>query len=87
MTPTIAALGSALAMTLIVGVRYLATSGFFAWLTGKVRPGLYAKLNTQMRREIYWSLLSAGIYGVPAGVVAWGWQNRDWPQIYTVMGD
>ena len=33
---------SAIAMTLIVGVRYLLTSGLFAWLTQKVRPGLYA---------------------------------------------
>ena len=87
MTPTIAVLGSALAMTLIVGVRYLATSGFFAWLTGKVRPGLYTKLGPQMKREVYWSLLSAGIYGVPAGIVAWGWQNRGWTQIYTDFGD
>jgi sterol desaturase/sphingolipid hydroxylase (fatty acid hydroxylase superfamily) len=86
MTAAIAAIGSALAMTLIVGVRYLATSGFFAWLTGKVRPGLYAKLGPQMKREVYWSLLSAGIYGVPAGVVAWGWQNRGWTQIYTEIG-
>jgi hypothetical protein len=63
----VAILLSALAMTLIVGVRYLATSGFFAWLTARLHPGLYAKLDTQMRREVYWSLLSAGIYGVPAG--------------------
>jgi Delta7-sterol 5-desaturase len=79
----VATLLSALAMTLIVGVRYLATSGFFAWLTARLHPGLYAKLDTQMRREVYWSLLSAGIYGAPAGVVAWGWQNRGWTQIYS----
>jgi Delta7-sterol 5-desaturase len=74
---------SALAMTLIVGVRYLITSGFFAWLTQRVRPGLYAKLDSQIGREIYWSLLSAAIYGIPAGVVAWGWDNLGWTNIYT----
>jgi sterol desaturase/sphingolipid hydroxylase (fatty acid hydroxylase superfamily) len=78
---------SALAMTLIVAVRYLATSGFFAWLTQRVQPGLYDKLRPQIGREITWSLLSAGIYGVPAGVVAWGWDNRGWTQIYRDVGD
>ncbi|MGP1351845.1 MAG: sterol desaturase family protein, partial [Parasphingopyxis sp.] len=74
---------SALAMTLIVGVRYLAASGFFAWLTGKVRPGLYSALRPQIGKEIYWSLLSAAIYGVPAGIVAWGWNTHGWTLIYT----
>ena len=35
-----------------------------------------------MRREIWWSIASAAIYGVPAGIVAWGWQNRGRTQIY-----
>ena len=74
---------SALAMTLIVGVRYLIASGAFALATRIVRPGLYAGLDRQMRREIGWSLASAAIYGVPAGVVAWGWQNLGWTRIYT----
>ena len=74
---------SAIAMTAIVGLRYLVTSGLFAWLTQRVRPGLYTKLNPQIRREIYWSLLSAAIYGIPAGIVAWGWQNAGWTAIYT----
>lgn len=74
---------SALAMTIIVGARYLAASGLFAWLTGKVRPGLYASLRPQIGREIYWSLLSAAIYGIPAGIVAWGWDNLGWTLIYT----
>lgn len=74
---------SALAMTAIVGVRYLAASGFFAWLTGKVKPGLYARLRPQIDREIYWSLLSAAIYGVPAGIVAWGWNTHGWTLIYS----
>lgn len=72
---------SALAMTLIVGVRYLATSGLFAWITARVRPGLYARQRAQIRREIGWSLASAAIYGIPAGIVAWGWQNRGWTRI------
>ncbi len=74
MSATVTILLSALAMTLIVGLRYLASSGLFAWLTARVRPGLYTTLRPQIGREIYWSLLSAGIYGVPAGIVAWGWQ-------------
>jgi sterol desaturase/sphingolipid hydroxylase (fatty acid hydroxylase superfamily) len=80
---TASALLSALAMTAIMAVRYVATSGLFAWLTGKVRPGHYSGLAPQIRREIGWSLVSAAIYGVPAGVVAWGWQARGWTQIYT----
>ena len=58
---------SILAMTAIVGLRYLAVSGGFAWLTHKRRPALYAGLDAQIRREILWSLLSAFIYGAPAG--------------------
>ncbi len=78
---------SALAMTLIVGVRYLVTSGLFALITAWVRPGLYAGQDRQMRREIGWSLASAAIYGIPAGIVAWGWQERGWTRIYTDAGD
>jgi Delta7-sterol 5-desaturase len=70
-------------MTLIVGLRYLASSGVFALATAQVRPGLYDGLEPQIRREIGWSLLSAAIYGIPAGVVAWGWQERGWTLIYT----
>ncbi|WP_373490916.1 sterol desaturase family protein [Parasphingorhabdus sp.] len=77
---------SALAMTLIVGGRYLLSSGFFAWLTNRVRPGQYDRLRPQMKREIRWSLLSAAIYGIPAGIVAWGWQNAGWTKIYTDPG-
>jgi sterol desaturase/sphingolipid hydroxylase (fatty acid hydroxylase superfamily) len=73
---------SILAMTLIVGARYLAVSGGFAWLTRLRRPGLYTGLDRQMRREIIWSLLSALIYGAPAGLVAWGWQAHGWTFIY-----
>ena len=74
---------SALMMSVIVAVRYFASSGLFAWLTQRRRFGLYGGLNAQIRREIGWSLVSAAIYGVPAGVVAWGWQNRGWTLVYS----
>lgn len=77
-----AALLSALAMAAIVALRYLATSGFFVWLTARVRPGAHRGLGRQMRREIGWSLASAVIYGTPAGIAAWGWQARGWTRIY-----
>lgn len=83
MPSTAAILLSALAMTAIVGVRYLLTSGAFAFATRVRHPGLYAGLDRQMRREIMWSLASAAIYGVPAGVVAWGWREHGWTRIYT----
>ncbi|MET0240940.1 MAG: sterol desaturase family protein [Sphingobium sp.] len=76
-------LASALAMSAIVGVRYLLTSGGFALATRATRPGLYKGLDRQMRREVGWSLLSALIYGIPAGIVAWGWQAHGWTRIYT----
>ena len=63
---------SALAMSVIVGVRYLLASGGFALATRIRQPGLYRGLERQMGREVRWSLLSAVIYGVPAGIVAWG---------------
>lgn len=74
---------SALVMTVIVAVRYLITSGAFAWATRRVRPGLYQGLGRQIRQELGWSLASAGIYGAPAGLVAWGWQQHGWTRIYT----
>ncbi|SMF65630.1 C-5 sterol desaturase [Allosphingosinicella indica] len=83
MSAGLAILLSALAMTAIVGVRYLVTSGGFAWLTRLRHPGLYAGQDGQMKKEIGWSLASAAIYGVPAGVVAWGWQQHGWTRIYT----
>ncbi|TKD53141.1 sterol desaturase family protein [Sphingomonas baiyangensis] len=83
MSAALAILLSALAMTLIVGVRYLATSGAFALATRVTRPGLYKGLDAQIVREIKWSLASAAIYGVPAGIVAWGWSNLGWTRIYS----
>src|SRR3954463_477795 len=79
----LAILASALAMTLIVGLRYLAASGGFALATRLRHPGLYTGLDPQIRREIGWSLASAAIYGAPAGIIAWGWQNRGWTLIYS----
>ena len=76
---------SAAAMTLIVGARYLLVSGAFAWATKIRAPGLYNGLDRQIRREIAWSLASAAIYGIPAGIVAWGWDSLGWTQIYTDM--
>lgn len=73
---------SAIAMTLIVGVRYLIVSGVFAWATRLKYPGLYVRLLPQIRREIGWSLASAAIYGIPAGILAWGWDTRGWTLIY-----
>jgi sterol desaturase/sphingolipid hydroxylase (fatty acid hydroxylase superfamily) len=82
-TAAVSAAVSALVMTLIVGIRYLITSGAFAWLTQRKFPLLYRGLASQIRREIGWSLVSAAIYGIPAGVVAWGWDTNGWTQIYT----
>lgn len=83
MTAALAILASALAMTAIVGVRYLASSGGFALATRWRHPGLYAGLGRQIRREIGWSLASAAIYGAPAGVIAWGWAQRGWTLVYS----
>jgi len=78
---------SALAMTFIVGVRYVLASAAFAWATKLRHPGLYSGLEPQMRREIGWSLASAAIYGVPAGIVAWGWDNLGWTLVYRDISD
>lgn len=77
---------SALAMTFIVGARYLAVSGGFALVTRIRSRGLYTGLDRQIRREIGWSLASAAIYGVPAGIVAWGWAERGWTRVYSDIG-
>ena len=82
MTILLAIIASALAMSLIVGIRYLIVSGAFDVATRAKYPGLYVGLTPQIRREIAWSLASALIYGIPAGVIAWGWQNRGWTAIY-----
>ena len=78
---------SVLAMTIIVGVRYLAVSGMFAWLTDRRLPGLYADRGSQIRKEIGWSLASAFIYAAPAGILAWGWQTHGWTRIYSNVAE
>lgn len=82
MVTVFALFGSAVAMIGIVSVRYLIVSGAFAAATRVRHPGLYVGLDAQIRREILWSLASAAIYGFPAGIIAWGWQNRGWTLIY-----
>lgn len=79
-------LASILAMSGIIAVRYLLSSGGFALATRMVRPGLYQGLRSQIGAEIRWSLLSALIFGLPAGIVAWGWHNHGWTLIYTDLG-
>jgi Delta7-sterol 5-desaturase len=71
------------AMTGIIAIRYALTSGAFAYATRLLRPGLYRGLERQIGREIGWSLLSATIYGVPAGLVMWGWLSLGWTKIST----
>ena len=83
----VALLLSALAMSVIVAVRYLLTSGGFALWTARKFPQRLAGQRAQVRREIGWSLASAAIYGVPAGIVAWGCQQRGWTRIYTGAHD
>ena len=83
MGPLPAILLSALAMSAIVAARYLLASGGFALATRVRRPGLYRGQRSQIAREIGWSVASAAIYGVPAGIVAWGWQAHGWTRIYT----
>lgn len=82
MSAALAILLSAFAMSVIVAVRYLIASGGFALATRVRHPGHYRGLDAQIRREIGWSMASAIIYGAPAGIVAWGWQNRGWTRIY-----
>ena len=83
----LAILLSIVAMSLIVGGRYLAVSGGFHLLTNRRHPGLHSERHDQIRQEIRWSLLSAVIYGAPAGLLAWGWQERGWTRIYSNPGD
>lgn len=66
----------ALQLGVIVALRYLVVSGIFAWLAARRRPEVYrpaepakkARMARQIRREIGWSLLSAGLYAAPAAV-------------------
>ena len=75
-----------LAMTAIVALRYLGVSGGFAWLTRRrgivAGPANPARRQAQVRSEIRWSLLSAAIYGVPAGLAAVAWHEYGLTRIY-----
>ncbi|MFN3591554.1 MAG: sterol desaturase family protein [Thermaurantiacus sp.] len=90
MTAETGLLATMAAMTLIVAVRYLAVSGLFAWAAARVRPSVYAptepgkraRLHAQIRREILWSLASAAIYGIPAGLALWAWTAHGATRIY-----
>ena len=82
-----AAAVSALAMSVIVAVRYFLSSGGFALATRFKRPGLYRGLEPQIRSEIGWSLASAALYGIPAGLLAWGWQQFGWTKLYANVAD
>jgi len=78
---------TALTMTLIVALRYLVVSGVFAWITALIKPGHYSGQSRQIGREIRWSLYSAAIYGVPTGILAWGWTEYGWTQVYMDISD
>ncbi len=77
----LATLLAGIATSAIVALRYFLASGVFAAATMRARPGLYRGLGPQIRREIGWSMLSALIYGVPAGLIMWGWHHHGWTQI------
>ena len=69
-------------MTVIVSVRYFAVSGAFAFVTHRVKPGLYTGRGKQIRMEMGWSVVSAILYALPAGFAAWAWQAKGWTRIY-----
>ena len=75
-----------LGMTAIVALRYLGVSGAFAWWTARrgivAGPADTGRRAVQIRREIGWSLLSAAIYALPAGLVAVAWREHGWTRIY-----
>ncbi|MEO1219785.1 MAG: sterol desaturase family protein [Pseudomonadota bacterium] len=71
------------AMSVMVALRYFASSGLFAWITNRARPGLYAGQRPQIMSEMRYSLIAAIIYGVPAGAVFWLWRHHDFALIYT----
>jgi sterol desaturase/sphingolipid hydroxylase (fatty acid hydroxylase superfamily) len=83
----LAAMLGGLAMAVMVALRYFLSSGAFAFATWQMRPGLYAGLSPQIRREIRWSMLAALIYGAPTGLIIWGWRHHGWTRIYSDFGD
>lgn len=75
------AAAAALLMSLIVAVRYLAISGALAAVT-RARGEGRAVPAGQVRAEIRWSLISAVIYGVPAGLTFWAWNRKGLTELY-----
>ncbi len=78
-----------LGMVAIVALRYLAVSGGFAWLTARrgiiAGPADPARRRRQIGSEIRWSLLSAVIYAVPAGLALELWRNYGVTQLQTSL--
>lgn len=74
--PLLALLALTAQLGFIIAARYLLVSGAFHWLARRRRPDVFrpadpgraARLSRQLRREIGWSLLSAGLYAAPAAV-------------------
>ncbi len=74
-------------MTLIVAIRYLVVSGGFAlWTTRRgivAGPADPARRRIQISREVRYSLASAVIYAVPAGIVLALWRREGLTAIQT----
>ena len=72
-------------MALIIAARYLAVSGAFAWLTQRrgviAGPADPVRRRSQIGNEIRWSLISAIIYAVPAGLALESARALGWTQI------
>ena len=68
--------------SVFVALRYFAASGLFAWITQRVRPGLYTGKKPQIGAEIRWSLIATLIYGAPAGMAFWAWNHLGWTRLY-----
>lgn len=77
---------AAFLMTLIVGARYVIVSGAAAWLTRRLGRARRVPAG-QVRAEIGWSLASAAIYGVPAGLTLWAWLRMGRTALYADVGD
>jgi sterol desaturase/sphingolipid hydroxylase (fatty acid hydroxylase superfamily) len=69
-----------ISMAAIIAVRYLAVSGGFAWLTQRrgvqAGPADATKRRRQISAEIRWSLVSAVIYAIPAGLAIEAWRGH-----------
>jgi sterol desaturase/sphingolipid hydroxylase (fatty acid hydroxylase superfamily) len=74
-------------MAIIIAVRYLAVSGAFAWITARrgvvAGPADPKKRRLQIANEIRWSLISAIIYAIPAGLALEAWRALGWTLLTT----